>query len=234
MLTTRHRSSLVLMAAGSYRRGVLTALTGFLTGLGLIVAIGAQNVFVLRQGLRRQHVGVVIAICAASDAVLVTVGVAGVGRLTDAVPWLLDVVRWAGAAFLLGYAVLAARRAWRPATRGLDPAVHGPEPVGPGAVAVVSATRLAPVALTALALTWLNPHVYLDTVFLLGSLAAGHGQGRWWFAAGAVAASLLWFTALGLGARHLGRWLRTPRAWRVLDGAIAVVMVALAVGLLVR
>lgn len=216
---------------------MLIVAAGFLTGLSLIVAIGAQNVFVLRQGLRRQHVIAVVAVCAMSDALLITVGVAGLGRLTDAAPWLLDVVRWAGAAFLLGYAALAARRAWRPAATGLDAAEAqgaGEGPAVPGAVAVASTTRRTQVVLTALALTWLNPHVYLDTVFLLGSMAATHGDARWWFAAGAVLGSVVWFTALGVGARHLGRWLRTPRAWRLLDGAIAVVMVALAVALLVR
>jgi L-lysine exporter family protein LysE/ArgO len=208
-------------------------LAGLGLGLSLIVAIGAQNLFVLRQGIRRQHVLAVVAVCAISDAVLIVLGVSGVGLALQAVPWLLDVVRWAGALFLAGYAVLAARRAWRPDGRALDahPAVDRPVDGGRStATLTVAPGRLAVIA-TALALTWLNPHVYLDTVFLLGSVASTHGDGRWLFAAGAVAASVVWFTGLGFGARYLGRWLSTPRAWRVLDGVIAVVMLAIAVSL---
>jgi len=196
------------------------ALAGFGLGLSLIVAIGAQNVFVLRQGIRREHIGAVVAICAVSDALLIAAGIAGLGAVLAVVPWLVDVVRWLGAAFLLGYAVLAARRAWRPRS-GLE-ADTGAAP---------RLARLSGVALAALALTWLNPHVYLDTVFLLGSVANTHGDERWLFGAGAMTASLLWFTALGLGARYLGRWLSSPRAWRWLDAGIAVVMIAIAVSL---
>lgn len=189
---------------------------GFLTGLSLIVAIGAQNVFVLRLAIARRHVLPVIAVCALSDAVLVAAGIAGIATVLDRVPGALGVIRWAGAAFLVGYGLLAARRALRPAA--LTAAAGGPVTVG---------AALA----TCLALTWLNPHVYLDTVFLLGAVATTHTDGRWWFAAGAMAASALWFSALGVGARHLGRRLASPRAWRVLDGAIAVVMLAIAVRL---
>ena len=211
---------------------MLTFASGFLMGLTLIVAIGAQNVFVLRQGLRREQVGPVVAICAASDAVLILLGVAGLGWLVQSAPWLVDAARWGGAAFLLGYAALAARRAVSPTAAGLNVAVAGEEGVRtPSGVGVLTRPRAAPVVASALALTWLNPHVYLDTVFLLGSVAATHGGGRWVFAAGAVTASLVWFTALGFGARGLGRWLRGPRAWRILDGGIAVVMVALALSL---
>jgi L-lysine exporter family protein LysE/ArgO len=195
---------------------LFSALSGFALGLSLIVAIGAQNAFVLRQGLRRDRIVTVIVICAASDAVLIVAGVAGAGWVFERVPWLVDVVRWAGAAFLLGYALLAARRALRP-----------------GALREASA-RPAGVVATAFALTWLNPHVYLDTVLLLGSIAGGHGDLRWAFACGAVVASIVWFTALGLGARLLAPVFARPGAWRVLDGAIAVVMAALAVLLLVR
>ncbi|WP_345545007.1 LysE/ArgO family amino acid transporter [Microbacterium jejuense] len=201
-------------------------------GLSLIVAIGAQNLFVLRQGLRREHVFVVAAICAASDAVLIVLGVSGIGLVLQAVPWLVGVVRWAGALFLVAYGLLAARRAWRPSGEGLGGSA------GPGAAAsgrastgVATRTRPAPVVLTCLALTWLNPHVYLDTVFLLGTVANTHGADRWIFAAGAMAASAVWFFALAFGARLLGRWLSTPRAWRILDAVIAVVMIALGVSL---
>lgn len=216
-------------------------LTPVLAGLGLgfslIIAIGAQNLFVLRQGLRREHVFVVAAICAASDALLIALGVSGVGFVLQAVPWLVDAVRWAGAAFLVTYGVLAARRAWRPSDRALavDEGAPGEGQPSGGSGATASATatrsRLLPVVLTCLALTWLNPHVYLDTVFLLGTVANTHGDQRWLFAAGAMAASVIWFFGLAFGARYLGRWLSTPRAWRILDAVIAVVMIALGVSL---
>ena len=208
-----------------------TALAGLGLGFSLIIAIGAQNLFVLRQGLRREHVFVVAAICAASDAALIALGVSGVGFVLQAVPWLVDVVRWAGAAFLVAYGLMAARRAWRPAEQALavtDAAAHAP---GARTGGVATRTRLLPVVLTCLALTWLNPHVYLDTVFLLGTVANTHGDERWVFAAGAIIASFVWFFGLAFGARYLGRWLSTPRAWRILDAIIAVVMVGLGVSL---
>ncbi|GAA5025606.1 LysE/ArgO family amino acid transporter [Microbacterium fluvii] len=208
-------------------------LAGLGLGLSLIIAIGAQNLFVLRQGLRREHVLAVAAICAASDAALIALGVSGVGLVLHAVPWLIDAVRWAGALFLVGYGLLAARRALRPSGEALrveaSPAADAI--AADGTTMTTRRTRLVPVVLTCLALTWLNPHVYLDTVFLLGTVANTHGDQRWIFAAGAVLASILWFFALALGARYLSRWLATPRAWRVLDGVIAVVMIALGVSL---
>jgi len=198
------------------------SLSGLGFGLSLIVAIGAQNMFVLRQGVRREHVGVVVAICALSDALLIFAGVVGAGALLAVMPWLDTAMRWGGAAFLAVYAAMAARRALRPAGAPLefDDTGH------PGAARAGVAA-----AGTALALTWLNPHVYLDTVTLLGSVANGHGEGRWWFGAGAVLASLLWFTALGYGARTLRPLLARPHAWRVLDGVIAAVMLAIAASL---
>ncbi|MEJ6553919.1 LysE/ArgO family amino acid transporter [Microbacterium esteraromaticum] len=218
---------------------MLTPLSGVGLGLSLIVAIGAQNVFVLRQGIRREHVLAVVVICALSDALLIAAGVAGLGYLISAAPWLIVAARWAGALFLLAYGVLAARRAWRGGevlrVDEADPrgGAAGVRDAGPRAskTATATATRLAPVVLTTLALTWLNPHVYLDTVLMLGSIAATHGDQRWLFAAGAIIASILWFTALGFGARYLGRWLRTERSWRILDGVIAVIMTTLAVSL---
>lgn len=206
-----------------------SVVAGLGLGFSLIVAIGAQNLFVLRQGIRREHVLAVVVVCAVSDAVLILLGVSGVGLVLQAVPWLLVAVRWAGAAFLLGYALLAARRAARPTGRTLHVDTDSPSPAG--AVAVRTRTGLAATVLTCLALTWLNPHVYLDTVFLLGSVASTHGDGRWGFALGASLASLVWFTALGYGARYLGRWLDTPRAWRIVDAVIAIVMLVLAVSL---
>lgn len=213
-------------------------LTSVLAGLGLgfslIIAIGAQNLFVLRQGLRREHVLVVAAICAASDAVLIALGVSGVGFVLQAVPWLVDVVRWAGAAFLVVYGLMAARRAWRPSDQALAVTDASAADIGTGTVAargVATRTRLLPVVLTCLALTWLNPHVYLDTVFLLGTVANTHADQRWLFAAGAMTASVIWFFGLAFGARFLGRRLSTPRAWRILDIVIAVVMIGLGVSL---
>ncbi|WP_370186828.1 LysE/ArgO family amino acid transporter [Aeromicrobium sp.] len=208
-------------------------LSGLGAGLALIVAIGAQNAFVLRQGLHREHVGLVVAICALSDVVLVAVGVVGLGRLVESVPWFVDAARWGGAAFLAGYAVLALRRAATASGESLE--VEGdPRAESGGRLAVRTRPSTARVGLTALALTWLNPHVYLDTVVLLGSVAASHGDARGWFALGAMTGSVVWFAALGFGARHLGRWLREPRAWRLLDGAIGCVMLVLAAGLVLR
>lgn len=197
---------------------LLAALAGLGLGLSLIVAIGAQNAYVLRQGLRREHVVAVIVICALSDLVLIGLGVGGAGLVFDTAPWLLPAVRFAGAAFLLGYAILAARRAIRP--RATLTASDTPVRARVGAVIA-----------TALALTWLNPHVYLDTVVLLGSIASTHGEHRWAFGAGAGAASIAWFTGLGLGARLLAPVFARPVAWRILDGLIALVMLAIAVSL---
>ncbi len=216
---------------------------GFGLGLSLIIAIGAQNVFVLRQGIRREHVLAVVVLCTASDAALILAGVGGMGAAIQAVPWLVDVARWAGALFVAGYGVLAARRAIRGSDEGLvvDDRADAPEAPAPsggaGSGASVAATaprtnaRLLPVVLTCLALTWLNPHVYLDTVVLLGSIGATYGTERWTFALGAVLGSVVWFAALGYGARLLGGVLASPRAWRVLDGFIAIVMFAIAVSL---
>jgi L-lysine exporter family protein LysE/ArgO len=197
---------------------VLAALSGLGFGLSLIIAIGAQNAFVLRQGLRREHVLPVVAICALSDALLIALGVGGLGSLLQLVPWLLVVVRVGGAGFLIVYGVLAARRAFRPSA--LIAADDG------------TATPRWTAIVTVLALTWLNPHVYLDTVVLLGSVAGTHGDQRWWFGLGAIVASILWFTALGFGARYLRPLFAKPIAWRILDGVIAIVMIAIAVSLL--
>ena len=232
---------------------ISSLLAGLGLGFSLIVAIGAQNLFVLRQGVRREHVFAVAAICALSDLALIIVGVSGIGAVLQAVPWLVDVIRWAGAAFLVGYGLLAARRAIRPSGQALiagdgdsDPArrpdagagtpVASGGPAASGATTTIALaapprTTLMAAALTCLALTWLNPHVYLDTVFLLGSVANTHGDGRWAFAAGAGAASIVWFFGLAYGARLLGGVLGSARAWRVLDAVIAVVMIVLGVSL---
>ncbi|MEU9026739.1 LysE/ArgO family amino acid transporter [Streptomyces sp. NPDC048383] len=204
--------------------GITTAaLAGFGTGLSLIVAIGAQNAFVLRQGARRQAVFPVVAICAVSDALLITLGVAGVGAFVTAWPAALTAVGIAGGAFLICYGLLAARRVLRP-----DPEAA----LGTAGGATTGSVRAA--VLTCLAMTWLNPHVYLDTVLLVGSLAAERGDLRWAFGTGAVLASLTWFGALGYGARLLSRTLSRPKAWRVLDGLVAATMVTMGGMLLVR
>lgn len=199
-------------------------LAGLFTGLSLIVAIGAQNAYVLRQGLVRSHVGPVVVVCATSDLVLIAAGVGGVGSLVDQARWVLDLVRWIGVAFLIWYAVGSLRRALQPTALSA-----GSTPTGP---TTESRTRVVG---RAVALTWLNPHVYLDTVLLLGSIAAARAGGalgaRWSFAAGAGAASIIWFSSLGFGARLLAPLLGSPRAWRVLDGLIAARMLLVAVKL---
>ncbi len=190
---------------------------GLLTGLSLIVAIGAQNAFVLRQGLLRQFVGPVVAICAVSDLVLIAAGVAGIGAIVQHAPTALTIVRWLGVAFLTAYGV---RSLWRSRHADVLTAATDAEP------------RLRGAVLQATALTWLNPHVYLDTVLLLGSIAAHHGPtGKWWFAAGAGLGSVLWFTGLGYGARLLSPVLARPRAWQVLDVLIGLTMLAIAFSL---
>ena len=190
------------------------SLDGLLTGLSLIVAIGAQNAYVLRQGLRRSHVGPVVTVCTVSDLVLIVAGVAGIGVIVQHAGWALQAVRWFGVAFLAWYGLSSAWRARRPSALS---AASGE--TGDGNTVV---RRI-------LALTWLNPHVYLDTVVLLGSIANSRGPvDRWWFAVGAVLASTLWFAGLGFGARFAAPLLTTPRAWQVLDLLIAATMLAIA------
>lgn len=188
--------------------------TGFATSLGLIVAIGSQNAFVLRQGILRSHVLALVLFCGLSDALLIAAGVAGAGALVQLHPQALQWARWGGSVFLIGYALLAARRALRP-----------------GALTPFDAPALPLRAALALCagFTFLNPHVYLDTVVLVGVLAnAWAAPDNAWFGLGAAVASLAWFTALGFGARLLRPVFANPQAWRVLDGLIAVTMGTLA------
>lgn len=194
-------------------------LAGFALGFSLILAIGAQNAFVLRQGLRRAHVWAVCLTCALSDAVLISAGVAGFGWIVAAAPWIGPVFTLGGAAFLAVYGALALRNAWRGGER-MEAASRGDG-------------SLRRAIATCLALTWLNPHVYLDTVVLLGSVASGYGA-RWAFGAGAVAASFVFFFALGYGARALAPLFARPAAWRVLDVAVGLTMWALALMLVLR
>ncbi|MEO0670320.1 MAG: LysE/ArgO family amino acid transporter [Pseudomonadota bacterium] len=190
---------------------------GFLLSLSLILAIGAQNAFVLRQGLRRAHVLPVVMTCALSDAILIVAGVAGFGALAEAVPWFETVMRYGGAAFLLWYGWINARSAWR---GGQALAMGGDE-----------AQSLASAIATVLALTWLNPHVYLDTVVLVGSISAQYPD-RLAFGIGAALASFVFFFSLGYGARMLAPLFARPRAWQVLDAIIALTMWAIAFKLL--
>ena len=193
------------------------ALSGMLTGLALIVAIGAQNAFILRQGIRREHVGLVVAVCTLSDVILILGGTAGIGAIIEGAPWLLDAFRWGGALYLLWFAIQSIRSAFTP--QGLT--AEAPRSRGS-------------ILATTLALTWLNPHVYLDTVVLLGSIANHHGpELRWVFSLGAVAGSAIWFTALGFGARALSKVLASSGAWQILDIIIAIVMTLLAIKLMV-
>ena len=193
---------------------------GFGTSAALIIAIGAQNAFVLRQGLARAQVLPVVLVCALSDALLISLGVAGLGRWVQMQPTLLALTRWGGAAFLLTYGLLAARRAFSPHALSVQ--------------GTAITDRRAAVA-ACLAFTYLNPHCWLDTVVLLGSLAAQQGAGsRTAFGIGAASASAAWFFALGYGARLLAPLFARPVAWRVLDGAIALVMGAIAAMLIFR
>ena len=190
---------------------------GLLTGLSLIVAIGAQNAFVLRQGLLRQHVGPVVTVCAVSDLVLIAAGVGGIGVIVQHAPTALTVVRWLGVAFLTAYGV---RSLWRS---------RHPEALTASAD---TAPRLRGAMVQAVALTWLNPHVYLDTVLLLGSIAAHHGpSGKWWFGVGAGLGSILWFSGLGYGARLAAPLLSRRRSWQVLDVLIGLTMLTIAFSL---
>jgi L-lysine exporter family protein LysE/ArgO len=193
---------------------------GLALSLGLIIAIGAQNAFVLRQGLRREHVGGVVLFCALADAVLITAGVLGMAQALGERPNLARGLALAGAAFLAVYGWLALRRARHPGE--LRAAEGG------------ASLSLAGVLAQAAAFTLLNPHVYLDTVLLVGSIGAQQPAAlRIWFVAGATTASLLWFGSLGFGARWLAPWFARPKAWQLLDGLIGLTMWALS-ALLVR
>lgn len=192
-------------------------ITGFSLGLALIVAIGAQNAFVLRQGLRREHVGTIVLFCAASDALLMSAGVGGLGRLIGAAPALAAALTWGGAAFLAVYGLKALWRARRPGALA--------------AGADCGLTRRQALAQAA-AFTLLNPHVYLDTVVLVGAVGAQQAAAaRPVFVWGAASASLLWFGALGYGARLLAPLFARPRAWQVLDLLIGATMLVLAAAL---
>jgi L-lysine exporter family protein LysE/ArgO len=190
---------------------------GFATGGALIVAIGAQNAFVLRQGLKREHVLAVVLVCALSDALLITLGVAGLGTLVQHSPVLLQVARYGGATFLFAYGCFAARRAWATSAMALPPSTP---------------LSLQAALATCLAFTYLNPHCWLDTVVLVGSISSQQPVGlRAAFGVGAATSSFVWFFALGYGARLLDGLFKQPLAWKLLDGVIALVMWTLAASL---
>lgn len=195
---------------------MIALLPGFLTGLSLIIAIGAQNAFVIKQGLLRQHVLLIVLICAISDAVLIFLGTGGLGALVQSNQGLLEVIRWFGVAYLTWFGIKSVKSAFT--NQSLE-ASESP---------TVSALK---VATTALALTWLNPHVYLDTLILLGSVANQFDSDRWYFAIGASVASVLWFTVIGFGARAASKYMSRPIFWKILDSLIAVVMFSIAITL---
>lgn len=192
-------------------------MAGLLAGFGLIIAIGAQNAWVLRQGLARDHVVEVVLICIAADIFLIAAGTAGVGALVQNRPEVLEGFKWAGAAYLFWFATKSFRTALE-SKQGLE--------------ASKTISTKGTVVATTLALTFLNPHVYLDTVLMLGNLASARGELRWWFAGGAALGSVIWFTLLGFGAHKLAEPLSRPRVWMIIDFLIGGVMVVLAVFLI--
>ena len=195
---------------------MIALIPGFLTGLSLIIAIGAQNAFVIKQGLLRQHVLLIVLICATSDAILIFLGTGGLGALVQSNQGLLEIVRWFGVAYLTWFGIKSVKSAF--SNQSLS-ASESP---------TVSAIK---VATTALALTWLNPHVYLDTVILLGSVANQFEADRWYFAIGASVASVLWFTTIGFGARAASKYMSRSIFWKILDSLIAIVMFSIAITL---
>ncbi len=192
---------------------MLAIIPGFLAGLSLIIAIGAQNAFVIRQGLTKKFVLLTVLICAFSDALLIALGASGLGALIKSNKNILEFVRWFGVIYLLWFAFKSAKSAFKQAT--LDSAGDA------------SADKKS-VILTVLALTFLNPHVYLDTVILLGSISNQFGSDKWFFAFGGMLASFTWFTAIGFGARSASRFMARPIFWKILDSLIAVIMLSIA------
>ncbi len=192
---------------------MLAFIPGLLAGLSLIIAIGAQNAFVIRQGLTKQHVLLVVAICALADALLIWSGIAGLGAIVLGLPWLLEIIRWFGVAYLTWFAI----RSIRSVVKNQSMDASGGQSLSRGKV--IGAV---------LGFTFLNPHVYLDTVILLGSIGNQFGPDRWFVALGATTASILWFTALGFGARSAAGLMSKPIFWKILDAVIAAVMLSIA------
>ena len=213
-------------------------LTGFLTCMALIVAIGPQSAWLLRQGLRRDRIMLAIGCCVAGDILLIGLGTAGVGAVLDHAPWLLDVVRWLGVAYVLWFAVHAFRSALRPTATIAQPAdevlaneiptVQLAPPIGTKVVAARAPSSAARVATAGLAVSIANPHAWVDTLVVLGAMANSFGGERWLFAAGAVAASLCWHFVLGLGGRTLAPWLNRPGTTKAIDATVGVTMLVVA------
>ncbi len=186
---------------------------GLLAGLSLIIAIGAQNAFVIRQGLTKKFVLLTVLICALSDAILIALGASGLGALIKSNKNILEFVRWFGVIYLLWFAFKSAKSVFKKEVLN--------------SAGEASANRKS-VILTVLALTFLNPHVYLDTVILLGSISNQFGTDKWFFVIGAMLASFIWFTAIGFGAKSASRFMSQPIFWKILDSIIALVMVSIA------
>lgn len=192
---------------------MLSFIPGFFTGLSLIVAIGAQNAFVIRQGLTKKHVLLVVTICAVADAALIALGIAGLGAIISGLPWLLEVIRWFGVAYLSWFGARSIMSAFK--NESMD--ASGAQSLSKGKVVAA-----------VLGFTLLNPHVYLDTVILVGSVANQFGQDRWAFGIGAMFASVVWFFSIGFGARAASGLMSKPIFWRILDSLIACVMFGIA------
>jgi L-lysine exporter family protein LysE/ArgO len=192
---------------------MIAVIPGFLTGLSLIIAIGAQNAFVIRQGLTKKYVLLTVLICAISDALLIALGASGLGALIKSNENVLEFVRWFGVAYLLWFAFKSAKSAFKQEVLN--------------SAGEASANKRS-VVLTVLALTFLNPHVYLDTVILLGSISNQFGSDKWFFVTGAIIASFLWFTSIGFGAKSASRFMSRPIFWKILDSLIAAIMLSIA------
>jgi len=199
-----------------YFSGVIALIAGFFSGLSLIVAIGAQNAFVIRQGLLRSHVALVVTVCSVADVFLILLGIGGLGKIIQSQPQALEYIRWFGVAYLIWFGVKSVRAALAP--QSLDAQGENEK----------SAWK---VLLTVLTFTFLNPHVYLDTVILLGSIANQFSDHRWFFALGASLASVVWFTSIGYGARAASHLMSRPIFWKILDSVIAAIMFTIALTL---
>jgi L-lysine exporter family protein LysE/ArgO len=195
---------------------MLAFIPGFFVSLSLIVAIGAQNAFIIRQALTRQHVFTVVAICAIADASLIALGIAGLGAAISSLPWLLEIIRWFGVAYLGWFGIRSFLSALK--TQAMDTTVG-------------QSASLKTVVLSLLGFTFLNPHVYLDTVILVGGVANQFGDDKWVFGAGAMLASLVWFFAIGYGSKAASRLMSKPVFWKILDFFIAGVMFTVALTL---
>ena len=204
---------MIIIDSFGYRAQVIAFIPGLLAGLSLIIAIGAQNAFVIKQGLTKEHVFLTVAICSAADALLIALGAAGLGGILQSHPTLLEIIRWFGVIYLIWFGIKSARAIFRnesmPTSTGQSP-------------------NAKKVATTILGFTFLNPHVYLDTVILLGSISNQFKSDRWFFSFGAMLASLIWFTSIGYGAKAAARFMSKPIFWKILDSIIACVMFSIA------